>query len=129
MKSCWCRLELNHHFSLPNDYPEELLSKACRLDSVGVHNYVWGKDDALKVMDYLTKIGFAILGGDVYRLENDGFRVTYDNWYCNKDDNETWDEYVLKSKKIAIGYIEKYSEKHGLSYYYALVIGDASKYI
>ncbi|WP_278800193.1 Imm40 family immunity protein [Marinobacter nauticus] len=80
------------------------------------------KSDAIKALDLLSDTDIAVLGGDVYELESDGyFRPTYDNWYCNKDTDEQA-TFAEKSRKLAYEYLSKYKEKTGSDIRYVLVI-------
>lgn len=80
------------------------------------------KSDAIKALDLLSDTDIAVLGGDVYELESDGyFQPTYDNWYCNYDENNqaTFGE---KTRKVAYEYLLNYQEKANLDIRYVLVI-------
>ncbi len=80
------------------------------------------KTDALKALNLLVDTEIAVLGGDVYVLENDGyFRPTYDNWYCNKED-KTFLEFAKKSRNIALSFLKNYKEGENLKIRYVLVI-------
>ena len=80
------------------------------------------KADAIKAIELLSDSELGILGGDVYKLESDGyFRTTYDNWYCNKDDLPS-SEFARLSHEKAIHYLQNYKEADGLNIRYVLVI-------
>ncbi len=80
------------------------------------------KDDALKALKLLAGTDVAVLGGDVYELESDGyFRPTYDNWYFNKDDSSS-SEVAEKSREKALTYLDKYKEAEDLNIRYVLVV-------
>ena len=80
------------------------------------------KIHVLKALELLDNTEIAVLGGDVYILEDDGyFQSTYDNWYCNKgSDGQAL--FSKRSHKLAYEYISSYQEKSGLNIWYVLVI-------
>jgi len=83
------------------------------------------KADAIKALELLAGTDIAVLGGDVYELESDGyFRPTYDNWYCNKGDSPPSD-FAEKSREKALTYLKDYNETEGLNIRYVLVVDDA----
>lgn len=80
------------------------------------------KEDALKALKLLAETDVAILGGDVYELEADGyFRPTYDNWYCNKVDIPL-PLFAERSRETALVYLNNYNEAEGLDIRYVLVV-------
>ncbi|MGM0562949.1 MAG: Imm40 family immunity protein [Pseudomonadota bacterium] len=82
------------------------------------------KEDAIKAIKLLLGTEVAVLGGDVYELESDGyFRPTYDNWYCNMDEC-TPSVFAKKSHDIALEYLNKYNENKNLNIRYVLVVDD-----
>ena len=82
------------------------------------------KSDAIKALDLLADTDIGVFGGDVYELESDGyFRPTYDNWHCNKDENEKA-VFAKKSREVAHKYLANYNENEGMDVRYVLVIDD-----
>lgn len=80
------------------------------------------KRDALKAISLLSDTDVAVLGGDVYELESDGyFHPTYDNWYCNKRDYAS-NNFVTGSRKEATDYLVNYDERGRNNIWYVLVI-------
>lgn len=71
----------------------------------------WYREDALKLLEEIESLEFGIWGGDVWKKENENFVPDNANWYCNNDRNEDWNEFVKRSRKIAIDYIRNYPEK------------------
>ena len=55
----------------------------------------------------MSKQKIDILGGDVYKIENETIKMTFDSWYMNKDSSE---EFYQKSKLRALRYIEDYEK-------------------
>jgi hypothetical protein len=79
------------------------------------------KNDAVKAIELLKGSDVAVLGGDVYELENDGyFRPTYDNWYCNKCDYPS-SVFAEKSQEKAMAFLKNYNETN-LNVRYVLVV-------
>lgn len=54
------------------------------------------------------KDDIAVLGGDVYVLNSDSIEPTYANWHFDQNDNETKNEFNLRSKKESLNYIGAY---------------------
>ena len=69
-------------------------------------------DDALCALDLLNGTQIAILGGDIlsekengsliYAYQLWGSEYHYLNWYCDKDDNESPEEYAKRSSTVAM---------------------------
>ncbi len=82
------------------------------------------KLDALKALEFLSDTDVAVLGGDVYELESNGyFRPTYDNWYCNRDSVSPL-KFANLSQKKAIQYLESYNEAGRSNIRYVLILDD-----
>ena len=79
------------------------------LHSVGIQRtdasdgeIVLSKLNALKAISMLKCSGFAVLGGDVYERESDGyFRPTYNNWHCERIASESKNAYTVESHRLA----------------------------
>jgi hypothetical protein len=108
-------------FNLPKDFPSNLLNASYLLESIGINDIAWKWDDALQAITFLCEKDYAILGGDVYKIEDADFVPALDNWYLNKDPLATWKQYVTNSQKKAISYIKWYREAYGNDFYYVLV--------
>lgn len=91
------------------------------LQDQGVNNVVFQRDIALQLIDVLFGLGYPILGGDIYLRHNDRFQLSYDNWYCDRDNDETDDEYLLRSSLAAKAYLEDFLDS--TNSYCALVLG------
>jgi hypothetical protein len=59
-------------------------------------------------LEELRSLGVAILGGDVYIESGGAFESAYDNWYCNKLDDESVQDFVARSGRDAEKYIQGY---------------------
>jgi hypothetical protein len=88
--------------------PPELQDMKIDLSSLGSHSFAWPKDAALNVVDELCKRNLPILGGDVYRLCDEIITPTYDNWYCQKRNDEDGLAYVARSCRESKEYIMQY---------------------
>jgi hypothetical protein len=87
----------------------------------GVNNILFDRIDALQVVDLLSGLGIPILGSDVYVKEDQGYNVTYDNWFCDQESDESFKEFVLRSCLVTKAYIENY-DPNSHNYYFALVV-------
>lgn len=114
---------------LPGGLPDHLLRSGYSLASIGANEMAWKWPDILKVIDYVAKLGFAVLGGDVYTIKNNVITPTYDNWHIEKDDLDTWEQYIIASKEKAISYINSYNNRNGSNNYYVIVFSDLKRFI
>lgn len=78
------------------------------LAPLGVNGFAYSKTEALIIAEEYYHSNMAILGGDVYKLENGKIKLTYDSWYCDRNSTETISEYVNRSYQIARDYISRY---------------------
>ena len=71
------------------------------------------------IIDILEYLNFFILGGDLYKKNNNKFEHTYDNWYYEKQD-PTIDsrKSIFQTEK----YISNYVKDHGEYYYFSIVL-------
>jgi hypothetical protein len=70
------------------------------MDNIGTNNWALIREDAIEAVDKLGDIGVAILGGDVLRIDGENISYSYDNWLCNRDDDES--DLGFRNKSIAI---------------------------
>jgi hypothetical protein len=72
-------------------------------------------NDALHALDLLNGSRIAVLGGDIlsedngkltYAIYSWGYDYSYLNWYCNKIDDESQEDYIKRSYVIAKKSIE-----------------------
>ena len=87
------------------DIPQELKGKEISLKHLHLSEVAWKKSDALKLIDHLQSKGNFILGGDVLKKDEDGYRHNYDNWYLNPEDGD-----AQQSAEHTRNYINKYPE-------------------
>lgn len=103
---------------LPKDFPKELIEFGYSLEPMGISEIVWKSEDAIKVIIFLTSKGYAILGGDVYSINEKGLKATYDSWYINKSISQSLLE---ESRKKAFEYISEYAKINGDNYLYSII--------
>lgn len=91
-------------------------------DKLGVEEWAFSREDALKLLEDRRSKGIPCSGGDVI-VEDEAGKFFYpgDNWYCQKDQFKSDAEYIEGSVNKASEYIRNYSEKTGGKYYYVLV--------
>ena len=71
----------------------------------------WGHDkiNSLIAIAELYNLKVPILGGDVCIMDDKGESyLTYDNWYCDRNIDESNDDYAQRSCLAAESYIRKY---------------------
>ncbi|MEK5389039.1 Imm40 family immunity protein [Margalitia sp. FSL K6-0131] len=101
--------------------PNTIKSLAISLDELGITDLAWKWGDVQHVIEFLKQNDFAILGGDVYIIENNQINTTYDSWYINRGPGESWYDYINECEKKTIEYINEYHFKNGDNYCYSLV--------
>lgn len=82
--------------------------KAYSLSSLGIDGVAFEKEDAIKVVEYMRDECIPISGGDVFRVVDDSIEVTYDNWNCDRNHQESMRDYLYRSCDKAIEYITNY---------------------
>ncbi len=117
----------------------------------------WKRNDVVQAINELTESNYAILGGDVWAVVGnepslprltqidsekivlgiikgkDGQDYVF-NWCSNKEQNETWDEYVNRSKKETIDSIDRMNAEESVSkelsdsIFYNLVFADKEEF-
>jgi Immunity protein 40 len=91
------------------------------LEKVGVKEYGWNHNDALRVLEYLVKSNQIILGGDVLEAVNGKFKYTGDNWYFNNDNSKSQEQNIEASYIKATNYIKSYQTNNKGEYIFVLV--------
>lgn len=91
-----------------------ILSAGHSLEDIGVRIYALCREHVLSVLAKTAEIGVAILGGDVYRLNNGIIEPNYDSWYCNHADGESASAFVDRSIAVARNYIANYKAPEGI---------------
>ncbi|SFL95217.1 Immunity protein 40 [Desulfomicrobium norvegicum] len=72
-------------------------------------------------LDQLETEGIAILGGDVYEMQRENLQSNYDNWYCDRGENESKSAFVSRSIAKAREYVSNYKLNRDAEYYFAIV--------
>ena len=106
-------------------FPSSVIDSAISLEELGINELAWKWKDIHYVIQLLVENECAILGGDVYLLKDNKKIITYDNWYIDKEAGTSWLEYVNKSKKVTMEYIDNY-HKNGDNYCYSIIYSNNS---
>lgn len=90
---------------------EANISKCFSLEEIGIDNYAF---------PYVS-----ILGGDVYLKRGSSIDISYDNWYCDKKEDEQDSVFVNRSCDVAETFIKEYKRKNIVKEpLFAFVIGE-----
>lgn len=81
---------------------------AFSLGDIGINGIAYSRNRALKIAEIYYHSNRAILGGDVYKMENGRITLTLDSWYCDKISSESTSEYVRRCYLETTDYISKY---------------------
>jgi hypothetical protein len=112
---------------LPKRYVEICERKGVRLDQIapGSSAVALPRSAALEALRTLDKSSIAVLGGDVLQLSQGKLKYVYANWYCNREGNETPINYVERSKREALSYVEKFKPFGDFEPLFVLVLSDS----
>lgn len=107
---------------------EEIIKKlhknSINLESFGVGELAWKKQDAMDVIISIMTETIGVLGGDVYKLDLNHLKAIGDNWFCEMRDNESRDEFYLRSKMETLKYIEQYPCSQADTYVFSMTFTD-----
>jgi len=67
---------------------EKIFRKSISLESYGLNDLAWGREDALQLINEIMEHKIGILGGDVYRLVGSRLDPLSDNWSCEPMEKE-----------------------------------------
>jgi hypothetical protein len=88
---------------------ELIISCGIPLHGAGVSNWALSKEQALDALNKFEAQRISVLGGDVYKLINGEPESNYDSWYCERESNEPFEDFVSRSIKKARTYIINYN--------------------
>lgn len=87
---------------------ETIVSSGIALHNMGVSNWALSKEQALSALDKFEAEKIPVLGGDVLELNDGKLGHNYDNWYCDREPDEAFENYVARSISKARVYISNY---------------------
>lgn len=96
---------------------DKLNKKAISLESYGINDLAWNKEDALALITSIMSDRIGILGGDVYKINSGSLEPLYDNWSYEFNEMESKEIQNTRSKIKSLNYIKNYpiyerSEEH-----------------
>ena len=107
---------------------ESIMSNGISLHKIGISNWALTKKQALDAIDKFESESVFVLGGDVYQLNNGVPEPNYDNWYCEREENESLEHYLNRCLNEARVYISHYVNPDKKQEFFALVAEqDSSK--
>lgn len=87
---------------------EAIVSSGIALHNMGVSNWALSKAQALSALDKFEIEKISVLGGDVYELNDGEPESNRDNWYCDREPDEAFENFVARSISKARVYISNY---------------------
>lgn len=90
------------------------------LNPLGINNVAFKYHEIFTFIDYLAQHDYIILGGDVYRLNDNTLESTYDSWYIEQSDLAS-EKAVFIAQEKTIEYINMYHRRNGDQYAYSLI--------
>ena len=109
---------------IPERYVEILKREGRPLQEIGVNEIALQQFAALEAIDALRESQAAILGGDVLRLINRRPVYSGDNWYCERQESETLQDFLKRSWDVADQYIRAYPDAEDGTVLYTLVVSE-----
>jgi Immunity protein 40 len=88
--------------------PSSVQDVAVDLSAEGASEYAFPVEVSSQVFDALSIAGFSILGGDLWKKENDGFSSCHDGWFANdppKDSSSAWLNFRVRAPEAAGYYV------------------------
>jgi len=101
------------------DYLQKKKIKFFPLTSLGLKGYAYPKEDALTIIEELRKNNIPIIGGKVLVLVDNKIEYPkgYDNWFCDRLQNESWFDFVQRSCDISFQYVNRYSINNAFPFF------------
>ena len=93
---------------LRQEIREKILKNSLSLEKFGLNDLAWSKENAKDLIQSIKTDHIGVLGGDVYILKPLTLESAYDNWYCERKNTESEEEYYARSKVESLKYIENY---------------------
>lgn len=100
---------------------DQILGVGRSLEDVGVRNWALTRAQALDALIRLDTAQIAILGGDVYELRDGILRPRYDNWHCDRKQNESGTAFATRSVAAARSYIADYRPEKETEVFFVIV--------
>ncbi len=100
-----------------NEICTEANIEGLSLKALGINETAFSYEQVCKIVDYLRINRITILGGDVYLVDGNNLKITYDSWYIKKEEKMDFE----KSYKKALDYMEIFEKKEE-DYVYSIVI-------
>lgn len=101
-----------------SEYEDLLRNRGLPLRELfGIADIALSREDALAAADILLLAGRAILGGDVYFKQSGHLTFAYANWHANKEESETFADYVQRAHAHTVRYINdfpRYGDREAL---------------
>jgi hypothetical protein len=109
-----------------SDGANRILECGVSLNSIGIENWALSRPQAIAAIKGLEKLNSSVLGGDVIQFVQNVPRLTYDNWFCEIEDNESSEDFAKRSLLVAKSFIRGYSNADVQEPFFALVLGKKS---
>ena len=71
----------------------------------GVNSRAFNREEIQDILEILREEGIAVKVGDVWKKNDNNIILTYDNWYCERNQNETYSDFVNRSIEYTNIYI------------------------
>ena len=85
--------------------PRDILGKATPIPKLAIA-HAWPVECAPEVIGALKNKSVAILGGDVLEQDDGEWGFVMPNWSCELEKGERWDDFVLRSQRYAVEFLE-----------------------
>lgn len=81
------------------------------LNEMGVNSIAFMKQDTLRILEYLKIEVIPVIGIDIYEMKDRKvfYSSNYDNWSCDRIENESLLDYVKRSHESAYKFVYNYN--------------------
>lgn len=100
---------------------DKIFEKSVDLKKFGINGLAWSQTDAKSLISSIIDDDLGVLGGDVYKIDQNKLEPLYDNWSCEIEENESRKNYFYRSKIEALNYTENYSISPGEKIFFSIV--------
>ncbi len=108
------------------DEADSILGIGVSLQESGINNWALNAAQISTILPKLVLNRIAVYGGDILVKEDGNYRHTYDNWYSEKANDESWDAFVIRSAEETTAAVNYYSGLYESPFFTLVVQGESS---
>ena len=98
------------------------ISEYYPLSELGINEIAFPYCEAIKFLDGCRNSIIPVIGGDVYLKTGSNIEISYDNWCCEMNSEESYSEYVIRSYDTAQNFVKRYNNSSKETALYSFVL-------